>query len=32
MEHYKETLEDTIAATGGYMILCEYTKLKKIYF
>jgi len=29
MEHYKETLEDTIAATGGYMILCEYTKLKK---
>ena len=29
MEHYKETLEGTIAATGGYMILCEYTKLKK---
>lgn len=25
MNHYKKVLEDTIAATGGYMILCEYT-------
>lgn len=24
MNHYKKVLEDTIAATGGYMILCEY--------
>lgn len=29
MKHYKEILQETIAATGGYMILCEYTKLKK---
>ena len=29
MNHYKEILQRTIAATGGYMILCEYTKLKK---
>lgn len=29
MNHYKKILQYTIAATGGYMILCEYTKLKK---
>jgi nucleoid-associated protein YejK len=27
MNHYKVVLEDTIAATGGYMILCEYKNL-----
>lgn len=25
MEHYKKVLERTISATGGYLILCEYT-------
>ncbi|NHM08043.1 hypothetical protein G4D82_12495 [Flavobacterium sp. CYK-4] len=25
MNHYKKVLEDTVPATGGYMILCEYT-------
>lgn len=25
MDHYKKVLEGTIQATGGYMILCEYT-------
>lgn len=25
MNHYKEILQNTVAATGGYMILCEYT-------
>lgn len=26
MNHYRKILEDTVAATGGYMIICEYTK------
>jgi nucleoid-associated protein YejK len=25
MDHYKKVLERTISATGGYLILCEYT-------
>lgn len=25
MKYYKTVLEDTVAATGGYMILCEYS-------
>lgn len=29
MNHYKRILEQTVQATGGYMILCEYTKLNK---
>ena len=27
MNHYKKILEGTTSATGGYMILCEYTNL-----
>lgn len=27
MKHYKKILKSTISATGGYMILCEYTNL-----
>lgn len=27
MNHYKIVLEGTVAATGGYMIICEYTNL-----
>lgn len=29
MNHYKRILEQTVQATGGYMILCEYTKSNK---
>lgn len=29
IDHYKTILEQTIQATGGYMILCEYTKSNK---
>lgn len=25
MNHYKRVLEDTVSATGGYLILCEYS-------
>lgn len=27
MNHYKFILENTVSATGGYMIICEYTNL-----
>lgn len=27
VNYYKEILQDTIAATGGYMILCEYSNI-----
>lgn len=27
MNHYKKVLENTISATGGYMILCEYKNI-----
>jgi len=27
MNHYKVVLENTVPATGGYMIICEYTNL-----